>query len=429
MDPASLSIFFTLLLLLIFFAGTEIPLMSISDHVIASAVKKRRFGAATLLSIKAQNERLLMTNLIGTTAVTIAISSFSTIVAIDASRQFSLPGHWALTIAMLTVSSVILLVGEIAPKILGVRFSDQVALIVAPIYRALMFLLFPLNWLIEYFVRFISFLTGAHSNLHSQRMTSEEFEAFIDISHEKGVVESHEHKKIKNILDLSETEASSVMTPRVSVDFVSEEMTVSELCTFFLESSHSRIPVYSETPDDIDYVVTLREAFIWREEGKKDKKLKELDLEKIIKVPSTQPIDRIFTIFQKSHKHIALVLDEHGGVDGVITLEDIIEEVFGDIKDEKDREEEYIRKIANGALIVRGSVLVEDILEEFSLAHDGVNLDDEYIGETVGYLITSLLERFPKNGESIILSGHTSLRLTVEDIEDGRVESVRVEIA
>ena len=241
-------------------------------------------------------------------------------------------------------------------------------------------------------------------------------------------MESHEHKKIKNILDLSETEASSVMTPRVSVDFVSEDMTVLELCTFFLNSSHSRIPVYAETPDDVDYVVTFRDAFIWKKEGLADKKLKELDLEKIIKVPSTQPIDRILTIFQKSHKHIALVLDEHGGVDGVITLEDIIEEVFGDIKDEKDREEEYIRKTSNGAIIVQGSVLVEDVLEEYKLTSASINISEEYIGETIGYLILSLLERFPRNGESITLTGQkNSLILTVEDIEDGKIESVRVE--
>lgn len=125
-------------------------------------------------------------------------------------------------------------------------------------------------------------------------------------------MESHEHRKIKSILDLSETEASSVMTPRVSVDFVSREMTVGELCAFFLASSHSRIPVYAETPDDIDYVVSMRQAFAWKEQGLEGKKLKELSLEKIIKVPATQPIDRIFTIFQKSHKHIALVIDEHG---------------------------------------------------------------------------------------------------------------------
>ena len=118
MDPASLGIFLILLLLLIFFAGTEIPLMSISDHVIASAVKKRRFGAGTLQSIKAQNERLLMTNLIGTTAVTIAISSFSTFVALDFSKQLHFSGELGVTFALLIVSTIILLFGEIVPKIL-----------------------------------------------------------------------------------------------------------------------------------------------------------------------------------------------------------------------------------------------------------------------------------------------------------------------
>lgn len=185
MDPASLSIFFVLLIILVFFAGTEIPLMSISDHVIASAVKQHRFGAHTLQHIKKQNERLLMTNLIGTTAVTIAISSFSTLVALDFSKQLSLPGELGVTFALLFVSTIILLFGEIVPKILGVRFSDRVALLVAPAYRVLMFFLFPFNWLIEYFVRLVSFLTGANANIHNTRMTTEEFEAFIDISHEK----------------------------------------------------------------------------------------------------------------------------------------------------------------------------------------------------------------------------------------------------
>jgi len=158
------------------------------------------------------------------------------------------------------------------------------------------------------------------------------------------------------------------------------------------------------------------------------KKLKDLDLEKIIKVPATQPIDRIFTIFQKSHKHIALVLDEHGWVDGVITLEDIIEEVFGDIKDEKDREEEYIRKTSNGAIVVKGSVLVEDVLEEFNLSSTWVNIDEDYVGETMSYLILSILERFPKNGELITLTwSKIQLLLTVEEIEDGKIETVRVE--
>lgn len=185
MEPASLIIFFVLLLLLIFFAGTEIPIMSVMDHTIESFLKRRRFGAPTLKRIKQQNERLLMTNLVGTTAVTIAISSVSTIATLEFSKRLYLPGGFGIVVAMFFVSAVILLVGEVAPKIIGVRFSDEVALFVAPVYRALMILLFPINWLIEYFIRFITFLTGACVHLHDKKMTSEEFEAFIDLSHEK----------------------------------------------------------------------------------------------------------------------------------------------------------------------------------------------------------------------------------------------------
>lgn len=126
-------------------------------------------------------------------------------------------------------------------------------------------IVFPVAFVIELFVRGIKKVFRTPDIIPS--ITTEELEAFLDISHEHGAVETHEHKKIKNILDLSETEASSVMTPRVNVDFVSEEMTVAELCAFFLNSSHSRIPVYAETPDSIDYVVNFREAFAWKEDG------------------------------------------------------------------------------------------------------------------------------------------------------------------
>lgn len=427
MDPVALLLFLVLLLILIFFAGTEIPLMSVSDHTVDIFVKQHRFGAIALRRIRKESERLLVTNLIGTTAVTIAISSFSTIVAIDLSHEMSFPGELGVTIAMLFVSGIILLIGEIAPKIIGVRFSDEVALMVAPAYRALMILLLPLNWIIEYFIKFVSFVTGAHVDLHGKKMTSEEFEAFIDIGHKKGAVETHEHRKIKSILDLDETEAGSVMTPRVKVDFVHCEATVDQVCKQFLTSSHTRLPVYCEDQDDVEHVVTFREAFTWQSEGKGASKLSELDLEKIIRVPLTQPIDTVFEIFQKSHKHIALVLDEHGGVAGVITLEDIVEEVFGDIKDEHDREEIFIRRRGNGSLAVKGSVLVDDVLDELGLTHEDVGMDEEYLGETVGYLIISVLERFPENGECIrFTTGKVLLTLCVKDISDGKVEDVEV---
>jgi len=400
--------------------------MTISKHTIVWFLKEKRNGAKSLKRIKEKNDQLLITILIGNNLVNVAASALATVSAIKIAESLNFPGEYGIGFATGAVTLILLLFWEITPKSFASKYAWELSLIVAPFYEVLMKILFPVTYIIELFVRGIKKVFRTPDITPS--ITIEELEAFIDISHEHGAVEKHEHKKIKSILDLGETEASSVMTPRVNVDFVSEEMTVDELCIFFLTSSHTRIPVYAETPDDIDYVVTFREAFIWKNEGLGDKYLKELNLEKIIKVPATQPIDRILTIFQKSHKHIALVIDEHGGVDGVITLEDIIEEVFGDIKDEKDQEEEYIRKTSNGAIIVQGSVLVEDVLEEYGLSNDCVLLDEEYTGETVSYLILSLLERFPKNGESITLKWpKVSLLLTVEDIEDEKIESVRVE--
>lgn len=134
------------------------------------------------------------------------------------------------------------------------------------------------------------------------------------------------------------------MTPRVNVEFISLQDTVDEVCEFLMESSHSRVPVCGETTDDVDYVITFREAFKLQKEGHGKAKLKSLALEKIMKVPLTQPLDDLFEKFQKSRRHIALVLDEHGGTAGVVTMEDVLEEVFGDIKDEKDKEEIYMRR-------------------------------------------------------------------------------------
>ncbi len=294
---------------------------------------------------------------------------------------------------------ILLLFGEITPKSIASRFSGSISLAVAPFYEFLMTVLAPLTVSIEWFVAGIRKIFKTPELVPS--MSTEELEAFIDISHEQGAVGDHEKKKIKGVLDLSETEASSAMTPRVKVDFISADSTIDEAVDIFLASSHTRLPVSGEDTDDVDYVVTLREALAWQKQGIGATKLKDLDLEKIIKVPLTKPLDQIFETFQKSRKHIALVMDEYGGVAGVITLEDIVEEVFGDIKDEKDREEVYIRRRGDGSLHVKGDVILEDALEHFGkLDLDRYGLE-EYEGETVSYLIIALLESFPDNGEKM----------------------------
>jgi CBS domain containing-hemolysin-like protein len=199
------------------------------------------------------------------------------------------------------------------------------------------------------------------------------------MSHEGGAVEEDEKRQIKNLLGLSDMTADSVMTPRVNVEFLSLDMTVNEVCDFLMNSSHSRLPVCGDTTDDVEYVMTFREAFRLQREGHGAAHLRALELEKIMKVPLTQALDDLFEKFQKSRRHIALVLDEHGGTAGVVTMEDVLEEVFGDIKDETDKEEIYMRKQKNGNIEAIGSVLIDDILEEYNLTPSDIDLPEEYM--------------------------------------------------
>lgn len=219
-----------------------------------------------------------------------------------------------ISLIVYTVSfMVVLLFGEITSKVLGVRFNDQIALMAAPIYQLIVWLLLPLTWVVEQFVRILSWITGGKLDMHGTTVSEEELDAFIDMSHAGGAVEEDEKRQIKNLLNLSDMTAGSVMTPRVNVEFLSLDMTIDEVCDFLMKSSHSRLPVCGDTTDDVEFVMTFREAFQLQREGHGAAHLSNLDLEKIMKVSLTHALDDLFEKFQKSRRHIALVLDEHGG--------------------------------------------------------------------------------------------------------------------
>lgn len=429
MDIWSFVFFIVLLILLIFFAGTEIPLMSITEHKITNFIKKRKFWAKSLKKIKEKNESLLIVNLIWTTIVTISISSLGTIVALELTKWLHLSAEKWAWIAVLIVSWIVLFIWEIAPKILWVRYIDATALFVAPVYRFLMFILKPFIRVTDIFVKILNFIIGWDGNLHDKKMSSEEFEAFIDLSAKRWAVEEDEHKKIKSILDLGETTAESVMTPRVQMDAVSSKITVDMLCEYLLTHSHSRIPVYTWTIDNIDYVITFKEAFKLKESWRWEKRLSEINLDPIIKIPLTQPIDIVFETLQKSRKHIALVLDEHWWVEWIITLEDIMEEVFGDIKDETDKEEIYLTKLKDGKIITTGNVIINDIINELKINEiQEIWLAEEFLWENLSYIIISKLERFPESWEVLELKWkEKNLRITIKQVTNGKIGQIIVE--
>jgi putative hemolysin len=411
---------------LAFFAGTEIPLMSVGGHKLEGFIRQKRWWARTLAKLKKKNERLLITNLIATLFVTSAPMIIAErYITPEMVHIFTeLPESTISLVVYIISFMIVLLFGEITSKILGVRFNDRIALAAAPIYQLIVWLLLPLTWIVEQFVKVLSWVTGGKLEMHGTKVSEEELDAFIDMSHAGGAVEEDEKRQIKNLLNLSDMTANSVMTPRVNVEFLSLDMTIDEVCDFLMQSSHSRLPVCGDTTDDVEYVMTFREAFHLQREGHGDAHLSSLDLEKIMKVSLTQALDDLFEKFQKSRRHIALVLDEHGGTAGVVTMEDVLEEVFGDIKDEKDREEIYMRKWKNGSIEAIGSVLIDDILEEFNLTPESIDIPEEYMSETLSYVLMAEEEGFPQVGNIISFGSTLSITIKVLEVNDNVIERV-----
>jgi putative hemolysin len=419
-------LFFLLVFGLAFFAGTEIPLMSIGQHKLEWYIRQKKFWARTLARLKKKNERLLITNLIGTLLVTSAPTLIAEkYITPEVVRIFQLNEHLATTIVYAFAFLSILLFWEIASKIIWVRFSDSIALKVAPVYQVLIWIFLPVTWLVEIFMKVFGWILGWKIDFHGQlKITGEELEAFIDMSHEWWAVEIEEKRQIKNLLSLGDTTAESVMTPRVHVEFLSLDMTVNEVCEFLMDASHSRIPVYNENTDHTEYVITFREAFKLQSQGHGEVKLSSLELEKIMKIPLTQPLDDLFEKFQKSRRHIALVIDEHGGTAWVVTMEDVLEEVFGDIKDEKDKEEIYMKKRPDGSIEAVGTALIDDILEEYNLRSDDINLPEEYIGEPLSYILMAEEEAFPIVGTEVKFGIAPAIKLKVISLEENVIEKV-----
>lgn len=373
--------------------------MSIPSHKLESLMKQKVFGASALNYIKERNDSLLITILIWNNLVNVYTAALATKISIDFARSSSMPEATAIGIATGLVTFLLLMFGEITPKSFATKNAEKVSLLVAPFYKALMTILKPVNFILE---KIIKLITGSAK---INKVSEEEIEAFLDMGKQSGSLGVREHSKIKNILDFGETTAEEIMIPRVNIEMLSYESTVKEAIDFFLDHTHSRIPVYGKTIDKVKFFVTIRELLREKEQWHKDKKLKELEFRKVLKVPLNQPISTILDIFRNSRKHMAIVIDEYGGVAGLVTIEDILEEIVGEIRDETDKEEDEVQKIGKNSLIIDSKILFEDLLENFSLTVEDLGFaSHEYESDTVSFVITDTLERFPNPWEVINFS-------------------------
>ncbi len=433
MDPLLILLFLVLFLLSAFFSGTELALMSLPVHKIDTLIKQNKFWSKSLKKIKENNDRLLITILIWNNLVNTFTAALATSLSITIARSWWL---WlnestAIWISTWVVTFLLLLFWEIIPKSIATKNAAVISLSVAPIYKFLMLILYPVISFMEILIKLFS------GKQKVEQITEEEIESFIDMWKNSWGLEEHEHEKIKSILEFDETTVEEIMTPRVKIEAISDEITVKEAMDFFLSHTHSRIPVYHETIDKIDYFLTSRDLIKEFYNWNLDKKISETQLKEVLKVPLNQSIAKLMETFQKAHKIMAIIIDEYGWVSGLITMEDIIEEVFWEIRDETDKEAEEFIKIWKNSIRVESDVLIEDVLEKFDLELEDIGLDQkEFDWENLSYVITHKLERFPNTWEIITFDikkdnqedKNEILSLKVLSIDNAKIGKVDIRI-
>ena len=396
MDPWLYGLFVVLFMLSWFFSGTEIALMSLPSHKVESLQKQKLFWAKALSYIKSNTDKLLITILVGNNLVNVYTAALATQISISLAKSSGIEESLAVGLATGLITFLILVFWEIVPKSFATKNAEAISLKVAPIYKVLMLLLSPVIFVLEILIKIF---TGKNV---ATRVTEEEIESFIDLGKDSGTLEEDDHERLKNTLEFSDTLVEEIMVPRVKVDAVSDEITVEDALEYYLAHTHSRIPVFHDQIDNIIGIINIRDILRERRAGNNDKLLKELHFKKFLKVPINQPIDTLLESFKSTRQHIAIVMDEYGWVAGITTIEDIVEEIFGEIHDETDFETDEIIEKGKDTFIINSSILLNDIVDEFNLELENLGMDEkEFWSETVSYMVTHKLERFPEKDEEV----------------------------
>lgn len=397
MDPFSIISFVILILLSMFFSGSETALTSIPQHKVDTFIKQHKRWAKYLKYCKKESEKVLMAILIWNNIVNIWSASLATAISISIAEWINFNQWLVVWIATAIVTILILIFWEIVPKTYAQQHCESISLKISSFYFYLTKILSPIIWCLSLLTKKIN-----KKSEDEQEISQEEVEAFMERAVESDAIEEDTYENVKKMLNFSDITVWEAMTPRVRICAVQDNLTINQAIEKFLTFHFTRIPVYRDRIDDADRVVTLKELLNLEKKYGWDAKLKDLVLYPIHKIPSPTPIDVAMDKFKTSHKHIALVMDEYGWVDGIISLEDIIEEIFGNIQDENDVEINPIRKVWKNSWNVSPFVRIDEFLEESKLTFEELWLEEEeYDWETLSYLITSLLEGFPSEWEEI----------------------------
>lgn len=353
--------------------------------------------------------KMLSAILIGNNIVNIYASSLATTLAYRA-------GGYMVSIATGLLTVAILVFGEITPKNYATINAEKITLRYINIIYFLMTVMTPVIFIINLFSRFFMRVLRVDPDAANKAMTEEELRTIVDVSHEDGVIESDEKKMIYNVFDLGDADAKDIMVPRVNVSFANVTSSYEELIEIFREDHFTRLPVFEETPDNVVGIINMKDLLLYDPR-------EPFDIRSFLRKPhftyEYKDISELLVEMRESTFNIAIVLDEYGEMTGLITLEDILEEIVGEIHDEYDESEnELIKKISESEYIVEGSMNLDDVNEHLNTELGSEDYD------SLGGLIIEHLDRLPVTGDEVVTAD--GIRLVVEKLDKNRIESVHV---
>ncbi len=398
------------LLLSGFFSSSEAALFSLTPLHLHKMREERFPFFAHVERLLETPRRLLITIIAGNEIVNIVLTATATALFIS---LFGERGEW-LTVAVL--SPVLFLFGEAVPKIFGKTYSMRLSSTVAPLMSLIQRVEFPLVWLLEKISGFILGPLRAREAAEGEALMEDEFRSLVDAGYKEGILETGQRDLIHRVFELADTPVNDIMTPRVDMFCLPLSTDPQALRREIVEQGYSRIPLYGTGPDDVVGILYARDLLGLMAEGRSPGSVESL-LRKPYFVPEVRSADQVLRDFQKRNMHMAIVVDEYGGIAGLVTMEDILEALFGDIYDERDTRKRPVHRIDEKTLMVSGALSVDDFNE---IA--GTSIPSEDFG-TVGGFVFHLFGRLPVRGEKVAAEG---LTFVVRKIKGTRILSVRV---
>ncbi len=412
MDPSvaiRIVVLMFLLFLSAFFSCSETALTTVNRIRIRTLIEEGNKKAITLGKVIENPGKMLGAILIGNNIVNISSSSLATVLAIE------ILGDTGAGVATGIITLLVLIFGEITPKTLATLNAEKIALFVAGIIYSLMWILTPAIYIVNKLSHVVLRLMRVNPDNKATAITETELRTIVEVGHEEGILETEEHQMINNVFEFGDSRARDIMVPRIDMIFVSVDSTYQELLDIYEEHHYTRLPVYEESSDNVIGIINIKDLLLYKPE-------QEFSVKNYLRdayfTYESKRLSELLLEMKKTSVNIAIVLDEYGVTAGLITLEDLLEEIVGEIRDEYDEDEEEIFKtITENEYLVDGQIKLGDLND---LLESELTSEDY---DSLGGYIMEHLDRLPEENDDLTAEG---FRFLVEDLDKNRIKKVRI---